>query len=726
MSMTQPLSDASARILIIDDDSVTRHMVRGVLSKQGYTVDEADSGIAGVQLFERAPYDLVLLDMVMPNMSGEEACTILREEAGEALPIIMLTGRDDRESIESAFNAGATDFLTKPVNWTLMGQRISYALRGSAIYHKLQRRQEQLAEAQRIAKMGYWTLDVEENMVRMSEGCQAILRLSRKKGCYALEELLERVHPDDLGRVMEQLGYAVDTGEPYKLEHRVVGDGPGEEAVVIQQGEVRPEPGYPRGRIMGTIQDVTELYQARKELEYQTYYDPLTDLPNRRSLEVQVAHLLEEGFEETLAAVVFVGLDHFAPINDSLGHRGGDQVLRIIAERLRALEAEGHFISRFSGDIFALVLKGLNHVDEGDELLGRILLMVAQGLDLDGHEIYLSASLGATVFPLESEESGELIKGAEAAMLHAKAEGGNRFVYRTAEMNDKAQARFAMEKAMRRGVEAGEFQVYYQPQVTAEDGRIIGMEALVRWLDPEKGLVRPDFFIPLAEETGLIVPIGRQVLFEACRRTRAWLDEGYELCVGVNVSALQFAQPDLVEMIAEALAESGLPPYLLEVEVTESMAMADYQSTIDKLSCIRAMGVKTSMDDFGTGYSSLSTLQQLPLDTLKVDQAFVRCITGSGEAKDCSDCQNGAIASAVIAMSHSLGLHVIAEGVETEGQYRFLKMRGSEVLQGYLFDKPMPGDEFAALLTGANSDRSPGAGGLPGGGDHIGGVAALQ
>lgn len=682
----------SPLILVIDDDMVTRHTVSKILKAKGYRTVQAAEGDEGLRAFSQCEPDLVLLDMTMPGMDGVEVCRRIRQSgAREAMPVVMLTGMEDKESIQRSFDVGATDFITKPINWSLLAQRLAYALRGSEMFRQLEHSQLQLREAQRIARMGYWTLDVAKNQVQMTEGANLTLGLPASQNCFALEELLQHVHQDDLDRVVESIGNTIDTSQGYKLEHRLL-KADGSEAIVVQQGELRKDKEHPQGQLLGTIQDVTELHQAKAELEYQTYYDPLTDLPNRRSFEAQVAHMLSQAPEDSLFAVTFLGLDRFAQVNDSLSHSGGDRVLQVVADRLREAEAKGHFVSRFGGDVFALLFKDLHHIDDCENLVNQLLYRISDEIEVAGNELYMTASVGVSLFPLESEEGDELIKGAEAAMLRSKEQGGNRMTYRTVEMSAGAQQRLEMEKAMRRGIDNGEFEVFYQPQVDAASGAIIGMEALVRWRDPQRGLIRPDLFIPLAEETGLIIAIGEQVLREACRQTRVWWDMGYSLCVGVNASAKQFAREDFLPTIRSALAESGLPVEGLEIEVTESMAMNDFEASVEKLQALQDMGIKTSMDDFGTGYSSLSYLQQLPLDTLKVDQAFVRCIEGE------SNCEQGAIASAVIAMSHSLGLHVIAEGVETEFQYQFLKQQGSELLQGYLFGRPMPAEQFESLL----------------------------
>jgi len=314
-------------------------------------------------------------------------------------------------------------------------------------------------------------------------------------------------------------------------------------------------------------------------------------------------------------------------------------------------------------------------------------------LSIRHSEVHNTASIGASVFPLESEEEMHLLIGAEAAMMLSQENGGDRYTYRTNRMNIETQKRLQLLKEIRTAIDNGEFVVYYQPQIDANSMNIVGMEALVRWLHPEQGMVSPDDFIPVAEESGLIIPLGDFVLEQACYQTKKWHDMGFKLDIGVNISAQQFDAEDFVYKIEDTLKKTGLPLNSLEVEITESMAMKDYQKAVVKLHALRELGIKTSMDDFGTGYSSLSQLQTLPLDTLKVDQAFVKAIKLNEENNN-KRYENSAIPYAIIAMSHSLGLKVIAEGVETVDQCRFLQQQNSEVLQGYLFSKPVPAAEL--------------------------------
>ena len=689
-----------AHILVVDGDEENRRHLQAVLDDGGYvTLGTADVEEA-LRIAEARPPHLVLIHLTPDIADCRALCLGLRGERDEAsLPILVLIDYDTPALLEHAVEAGASDFIAKPVHWPLLTQRIRHNLRHAAEHRELIARQEQLLEAQRIARLGYWTLDVGQNRVRVSEGFAEMMTLPPRES-YAFEELLGQVHPDDMDAVLDAFGRCIDHKEPYQLEHRML-PADGEELTLIQRGEYQEQ--GDQARILGTIQDVTELRAARAELAYRDLYDPLTGLPSRRSLELLVEHQTAHAPDDALFAVLFIGLDRFSRVNAALGKSGGDQVLRCLGERLRSLMGGGHEVARCAGDVFGVLLRGLHHIDQCDRHIDDILACIRRPVEVGGREVYLTASIGVGLYPLESEEAAELIAGAESAMVQSRRAGGNRATYRTAQHHRATRRRIELEEALRRALARDEFRVHYQPQVCAGSGRVIGMEALVRWQHPERGLLEPAEFVPAAEETGMIVEIGERVLRQAARDTRRWLDQGHPLRVGVNLSAQQFAGDGLLPLVRGVLEESGLPAEALELEVTESMAMEDVEAAVVKLTELRELGVHTSMDDFGTGYSSLAQLQRLPLNTLKVDQAFVRSICQG----DHCDGESGAIASAVIAMSHSLGLDVIAEGVETENQQHFLERSGSEILQGYLFGRPMPAEAFEALL-----GRQPAGGGV--------------
>ena len=693
------MQDVSHSILVVDDDIDMRDMLSSVLRFAGYRVLTADNGEAAISLCNTDKPDLVLLDLVMQGLSGIETCKQMKAIPHlKDTPIIILTSRDTTETINESFAVGAVDFIVKPVNPELLKQRLAYTISNQEVRQALKIKEKELSEAQRSAGMGTLRINTDNGQIKFSSSCHELLGLASDVHQYNLSDLLEHIHTDDRDHADFVLKRALEDKVYYMLEYGFITDD-GRELIIAQQGEpVLDETDPEVVWLIGSLRDVTETRLAREEVEYQRLYDTLTGLQNRRFFETQLHHTLVHPPEDKLFAVVFIGLDHFTRVNDSLGHSGGDFVLREIANRLATHENSGHIVSRFGGDVFTLTIKNLSHIDDSSKFLEKVLADIREPILFGGHEVFITGSIGVSLFPLESEDATLLVNGAEAAMIKSRNEGGDRYTYRTVDMNKASRRRTELLREMRSAINKREFVAYYQPQIDSKTMRIVGMEALVRWHHPERGSMPPGEFIELAEETGLIVPIGEHVLWQACRDTKRWRDMGFELRVGVNISGKQFEEDDVCDLISHAIEETGLPATALEVEITESMVVKDHQATVFKLDRLRKMGIKTSLDDFGTGYSSLSQLQQLPLDTLKVDQAFVRCIRFNEQAPDHDGYENSEIAYAVIAMAHSMGLNVIAEGVETEDQLRFLMQQDSDELQGFLFSKPLPADEFEVLL----------------------------
>ena len=695
----EKVEETKALILIIDDDNVSRKTVAAILRKNGYDVTQAENGEDGIIQFQKSKPDLVLLDVVMPDLNGYEVCEKIRSictESIEAMPIVMLTGQNDAESIESAFSSGATDFVTKPVNLKLLGQRITYILRNSRNYKELQDKQKQLDRAQHIARLGYWRMELSSQHLFLSDQCASMLKITSAFTPPSYEDMIRLVHPDDRSTVMKIMENLLTTKSSYSLEHKLLLVD-GKELSVVHQGEYIPASNAKeQDYVLGTIQDVTELREAQSEAQYQKYYDTATSLPNRQSFEIHLKHLPPD--DKSLTAVVFIGLDQFSALNETIGHEGSDYIFNVIAQRLSEIERQGHYISRFAADRFALILRNILHVDDCENILNDILEKIRLPIDYKNHQHYITASAGISLSPIESEDAHELIQWAESAVQQSKDSGGNRFSFHAAERNKRAQQRLILEQDMRKGIENNEFVVFYQPQVSSSTAQIEGMEALVRWQHPERGMISPGEFIPLAEETGLIIPIGEQVLRTACHDTQKWRQSGYPLLVGVNLSAKQFSQPDLIEVVKSSLTASGLPSNALELEVTESMAMENIEETINKLNALQDLGIKISLDDFGTGHSSLSYLQKMPLSTLKIDQSFINSLEFKDETSSEAINGSGAIAATIINLSRNLDLHIIAEGIETEQQHAFLNDFGELTLQGFYFARPMPSDQFEEAL----------------------------
>jgi diguanylate cyclase (GGDEF)-like protein len=437
---------------------------------------------------------------------------------------------------------------------------------------------------------------------------------------------------------------------------------------------------------------IEELKRREVQLEYQSSHDSVTGLPNRNLLNDRIQQAVSFGHRyHREVAVMLIDLDHFKFVNDSLGHEAGDRLLKHVAARLKSSLRSVDTVARSGGDEFVVVLTDIEKDEDVERLARKILEDITRPHRLDGQDLDISCSIGISVYPKDGADSQALLKNAEAAMYRAKELGRGNFRFFTSAMNERALTRMTMERHLRRALEKDELLLHYQPQVDLSTGRINGLEALLRWQSAELGLVSPVRFIPVAEDTGLIVPIGEWVLQTACRQCKAWQDAGFSsLAIAVNLSARQFENKDLAMVVDRILRETGLDPHSLELELVESVVMQDVTSATSQLNKLRGLGVKLAMDDFGTGYSSLSYLKRFPFNKLKIDISFVRDIT--------TDPESAAIAKAIIAMAHNLNLRAIAEGVETEGQLFYLRNHGCDEIQGYYFSRPVPADELEKLL----------------------------
>ena len=452
-----------------------------------------------------------------------------------------------------------------------------------------------------------------------------------------------------------------------------------------------------------TARMAKSLQKANADLKHMVLHDPLTQLPNRLLLEDRIGQAVGGCRRSgTRCAVLFVDLDRFKSVNDSLGHFVGDELLRAVAERLRAATRAEDTVSRLGGDEFVVLLRQVQDAADTTLVARKLVELVGTPIEVHGHELCVTPSIGATLFPDHGGSAQALITNADAAMYHVKKSGRNGFQLFTPDMSTFFPDRLALEQDLRRALERHELELHYQPKVDVGNGATTGMEALVRWRHPERGLVLPSDFIPLAEETGLIIPIGQWVLREACRQNKAWQDQGLPpLRIAINISAAQLRHEDLADSVALALRETGLEPKYLEIEITESVVMQNASTALITLDRLSHMGIHLAVDDFGTGYSSLSYLNRFPINTLKIDGSFIRDLS--------SDRNDAVIVRAIITLAHSLHLQVVAEGVEHDSQLGFLRSFGGDQYQGYLHSKPLPAAEFEDLLRDRDDPELAGA-----------------
>lgn len=583
------------------------------------------------------------------------------------------------------------------------------AMRGGLrqAFLNLEKNEARLANAQRIASVGDWEMDIVSGSLTRSDEVYSIVGSKRGELTESSAIPLKIVHPDDKQMVEESLHAAQHRGEGFGIDFRIVLAN-GDTRVVHAQAEVAHDDAGKPIRISGTIQDISERKKAEEQIQHLALHDGLTGLPNRLLFEEQVDKALAaaQRLDQKLATLFF-DLDRFKNINDSLGHHVGDALLKEVAKRVThclrksdymvrgAMETSDNTMARMGGDEFTVLLPNLSHAEDAARVARRIMEALAIPFQIGGGEVFVSASIGIALYPIDGSDVATLIKNSDAAMYHAKNEGRNNYQFFTESMNKEAAAKLSLENDLRKAVSEEQLVLYYQPQIDIATRNIFGVEALIRWRHPQRGLVPPVEFIPLAEERGLIVAISEWVLRTACAQAQAWHQSGLrKITVAVNMASPSFKQENLLQVVTDALEGSGLEAKYLELEVTESIMVHDMKTVLPTLKALKDIGIHLSIDDFGTGYSSLSYLQHFPIDALKIDQTFV---------SDIDENRGSAIVQAIIAMSASLNLTVIAEGVETESQAKFLLENGCHKMQGYLFSRPLPVDEMTRLLQQQNT-----------------------
>ena len=674
---SDPLEGHANPVLCVEDDGPTRAVLVKLLERRFDHVLVAKDGQEGLELFLRHRPSLVVTDIRMPILDGISMVREIKVWA-PATKIIVITSYGSAELLLAAIEIGVNDYILKPLNAERVYGAIDKCLRVNLLEHKLLDAKAHTENVLESLRDAFFAVDRDWRFTYLNRKAEAHFSLSRGNllGCSLLTLLAE----DSAACAAYQ--EALASQEPRVFEYQSRG--------LDSWHEVRVFPIADGFSVY--LRDITEGKRAKEEIRFLAFYDQLTRLPNRSLLQERMLHSLARCLGGNhQGAILFLDVDRFKNINDSLGHGTGDRVLQEIASRLGNCIRECDTLARLGGDEFIVLLDGIDHPKHIQWVVERIRNALAQDIHQNGVPLSLTASIGISLFPGDGDTVEDLLKAADSAMHYSKKHGGNAHHFYRPEMNARIQGLLVLESTMRKSIQNRDFVVEFQPQVALRSGELLGFEALVRWQHPELGLVEPNNFIPLAEQTGLILPLGEWVLETACLQGRAWIEQfGRPVRMAVNVSGRQFWQGDLAAMVARVLAQTGFPPGQLELELTESVVMDDIGLAIGTMHDLAAMGVRLSIDDFGTGYSSLASLQQFPIHTLKIDKAFVKDIL--------SNPNDLAIAKAIVGLAHSLRLEVIAEGLEHPDQLACLEGLGCEYGQGHLFSRPVPPAKAAGLF----------------------------
>ncbi|MGJ7542011.1 EAL domain-containing response regulator [Variovorax sp. LT1R16] len=699
------MKKSAAKILIVDDQPTNRRLLEALLAPEGYTTWSVASGREALARIALEPPDLILLDVTMPDMDGHAVARLLKSSlATSSIPIIMVTALVDRQARLGSLEAGAEDVLTMPVDRSELWLRVRNLLRLKAL-SDFQRNHGVILEQEVRTR----TADLQRFRTAMDATADGIFLIDRATlrfvevnatACsltgYTREELFLRGpidlgigEPDAVRAIVEDI---VAGHEAHRLADILLCR---KDGVMVPVEVTRTAHRFGDNWVVVAVaRDITERKKAERRLHQMAYYDSLTGLPNRALFyEVLGKAIAQASDGRGQVAVLFIDLDQFKQVNDTLGHPVGDQLLVQFSDRLWGCLQLRDAVGRLGGDEFAVMLV------RDDPQAGA--MAVAQALreairapfELGGRSVVSTASIGISIFPDDASNAEQLMQYADIAMYQAKQGGRDACRFFTSQMNADAMTRLELEMALRRALDNEEFELHYQPKVALASGRVVGVEALLRWNRPGHGVISPSEFIPVLEDCGLIVRVGDWVIEAVCRQIRLWRASPIgDLPVAVNVAQRQFIGGDLEATIARILAENDVPAPLLELELTESSLMANTAHTVSVLQRLRRRGLQISIDDFGTGYSSLAYLRRFPVDKLKIDIDFIRDITTRPD--------DAAITLAIIGLAHSLKLEVIAEGVETAAQLDFLLRHGCDQVQGYYFSRPLPLAALEALLHG--------------------------
>jgi diguanylate cyclase (GGDEF)-like protein len=684
----KPQTERKPLVLLAVAAEDARDTVAASLEAGGYRVVSVDNGAAALEFLKGLRPDTVVLDRRLPDGDGLAVCEAIRAGHSQAeLPVFVIVDSGDADAARRAFGAGASEIIDGSAATATLPHRIRHALETARSLSDL------TGLVRAIPDLIFIVNEAGEVQDGLS-GPDAAHTLQIKALETASEVDFYPCENDDSARAC--IRRALETGKPQVYEHALEGLDIHLETRFVARD---------KHTVLAIVRDITERKAAEAEIYNLAYYDELTELPNRelfsQSLERTIRHARRE---DQKFAVLFVDLDRFKRINDTLGHSIGDQLLKDVAARLarciRATDVVAHVknepveairLARLGGDEFVIKVYGTESDEAVAAIAARIISELTPPFSCLGHQFVVTPSIGIAVFPKDGSTSEELLMNADSAMYRAKSFGRNNYKFYSETMRTKSLHRLDLENLIRAAIDEQQFRLHFQPKVSVRTNRLVGAEALLRWEHPERGAIGPSEFIPVAEETGLIVPIGQWVLREACREVRAWADTSVgAVPVSVNISSHQFGDRGLGSDVWDALSAAGVDAKLLELEITESVLVRDVENTLLELQALKRSGISLSVDDFGTGYSSLSYLKRFPIDTIKIDRSFVEDLQ--------RDTDDAAICAAILAMSLQLGLKVVAEGVETREQLEFLRRHGCHQVQGYIFRRPLSSADFRDFL----------------------------
>ena len=696
------------KILLIDDNANLLHSTQAIIEAKGYRCQIADGGESGLSILRNAPIDIVLLDLAMPDIDGYEVLDTIQKE-GFPCEVIIVSGEATFDNATRVFRGGALDFLNKPYNPARLISVIDNVTYKINLKRHLAKVSQTLEESEKRYR---FIVSNSPDIIYMIDhkgfftfvNDRAYDLLGYKPEDLIGEHFSALIHDDDI-ELANHVFNERRTGDraSHNIEFRLKcldRDTPHKSfesnSIVIELSSMgvyqKDDKGIPFLGTYGVARDISERKKAQELIHFQAYHDLLTKLPNRELFLDRLKHSMSHADRNnSKLAVMFLDMDGFKFINDSLGHAVGDHLLQQVSNRLKKILRDSDTVSRIGGDEFSILIPELQNREEASLVAQKLIDGFYQPIKLDSHEITISFSIGISIYPDDATSTDQLIKNADMAMYHIKGRGKNGYEYFSDHMKSIYEHRHTIEQDIRKALDQNQFEPYFQPQYNIETSEIFGLEALIRWNHPEKGLIYPDNFIPVAEEIGLINEIGLFMLNAGCQYLREWLDKGCApFKLSVNVSAFQLAESQFDIVVCNLIRKYQIPPNLIMVEITETTLMLEMENVLPRLKNLVKCGVGICIDDFGVGYSSLSYLQKLPIQILKIDRSFLNCAS--------SDIDKVCVIKAIVAMARELKLEVIIEGVETSQQLEYIRQIGCKMVQGFLFGRPIPHQEITKLL----------------------------